>query len=91
MALERTCLDLIDVDEHINLYCNLAFSDPVYKKLSALDKRSRREWKIVNQGIEDSIVFQQDLFDNGKNYPRILSIRQKQITKIYQVQFLVFT
>lgn len=40
---------------------------------------------------EDSIVFQQDLFDNGKNDPRILSIRQKQITKIYQVQFLVFT
>ena len=31
MALERTCLDLIDVDEHINLYCNLAFSNPVYK------------------------------------------------------------
>lgn len=31
MALERTCLEFIDVDEHINLYCNLAFSNPVYK------------------------------------------------------------
>lgn len=31
MVFERMCLEFIDVDEYISLYCNLVFSNFVYK------------------------------------------------------------